>query len=465
MSAGEQIFINGLGAAVPHRMMSNEAFALLTRLDPQWIEQRCGVQRRYMCRSTRAARQLALSAARDALAQAKVDLGDIGLVVVAAAHAIDQPPVISSSHLRRDLGLPRATMIDITTPRTGFAEGLSIACERLRRRGAGCALVIGAEGRLAAGSLRDRRTCYGHSDGAGAMVISHRPGMARLAPPLTGRAELQAVNVSIDESRATSLLCSPGQANTLTAVSDALLQAKSLATASRIITQELRSNAEHLPKDAFLSNPFCGTGFFGSASLPLCLYRLLCNQQFNVGEEALLFASDGLGGWTALPLQIEVVPSFPVSIPLCEDPQTAPVERKLRLAATPGELERELVKLSQDPGASWGHLACVALKITMDNVDSDVVARIGQEARAILHASTRTYDEIIQLEGVASFALLLRNLVDLDDARRLGQRLSILLEDLDLAGEIELKVGVETVGIDLHNPAQGLRRIAAMLAG
>ena len=82
-ATGQPISITGLGAYVPERVLTNDELSTIVDTNDQWITERTGIKERRIAAPEEALTDMALPAARAALAQAKVDAKDIDLLVCA----------------------------------------------------------------------------------------------------------------------------------------------------------------------------------------------------------------------------------------------------------------------------------------------------------------------------------------------------------------------------------------------
>jgi 3-oxoacyl-[acyl-carrier-protein] synthase-3 len=170
--------IAGVGAAVPERVVGNDAFAHLG-VDDTWIRRRTGIgQRRLLAAEDRLA-DLAVDAAREALSDAACDPADVDLVVVATSTADRISPGVAPEvgHL---IGAHAPAVVDINAACTGFLYGLDYAMARMSVSPGGCALVIGAEAMSRFTDPDDVTTAVVFGDGAGAVVLRPCEGTPEL---------------------------------------------------------------------------------------------------------------------------------------------------------------------------------------------------------------------------------------------------------------------------------------------
>src|SRR6266568_1485432 len=80
---GQPVSITGLGCHVPERILSNQDLEKLVDTSDEWIMERTGIRERRIAAPEEALSDIALPAAREALAQAGVSGADVDLIIVA----------------------------------------------------------------------------------------------------------------------------------------------------------------------------------------------------------------------------------------------------------------------------------------------------------------------------------------------------------------------------------------------
>src|SRR6266508_6253230 len=106
VAQGPPISITGLGSYVPERVLTNEELSTIVDTSDEWIMERTGIRERRIAAPEQALTDLALPAARKALAQAEVEPGDIDLLSC-AAQAPDQRVPPWGVHVARQRGADR----------------------------------------------------------------------------------------------------------------------------------------------------------------------------------------------------------------------------------------------------------------------------------------------------------------------------------------------------------------------
>lgn len=208
--------ITGTGSMLPPKRVTNEQLAadLAVRgleTSDQWIVERTGIHARHFADAGVCSSDLGLEAARQALAAAGREPGDVDLLIVATS----TPDMVFPSTaciLQRKLGIHGCAAFDVQAVCSGFVYGLSVADAMIRAGTARCALVIGAEVFSRLLDFNDRTTCVLFGDGAGAVVVeaSDEPGI--LASRLHA------------DGRHVDILCTPGTVSGGQVLGDPLLK-------------------------------------------------------------------------------------------------------------------------------------------------------------------------------------------------------------------------------------------------
>ena len=175
----------GLGIAVPPTVVENAPIAARLGVDPAWIVQRTGIERRHVCAPDDRLSDLAARAGRAALEDAGADPLDVDLVLVATTTSDEVTPS-ASPLVARDIGALNAGAIDVGAACTGFLSGLSLAAAQLESGRARSVLLIGADILHRYTDPDDRRTAALFGDGAGALLLT--PEGPAVGPVILGAA-------------------------------------------------------------------------------------------------------------------------------------------------------------------------------------------------------------------------------------------------------------------------------------
>jgi 3-oxoacyl-[acyl-carrier-protein] synthase-3 len=167
----------GCGSYLPDRVLSNQELAAKVETSDEWIVQRTGIRQRHIAAEGEVTSDLAIHAARAALANAHVDPQSIDLIVLATSTPDNTFPA-SAVTVQSGLGITRGVAFDLQAVCSGFVFGLATADGLMRAGTYRRALVIGSETFSRILDWTDRTTCVLFGDGAGAVVIEaqQQPG-------------------------------------------------------------------------------------------------------------------------------------------------------------------------------------------------------------------------------------------------------------------------------------------------
>jgi 3-oxoacyl-[acyl-carrier-protein] synthase-3 len=165
----------GSGAFLPDNIVTNDDLAKRVETSDAWIRERTGITQRYIARDGEKTSDLALGAARAALADAGIDANEIDMVICATTTPDESFPAVATIVQSR-LGMTRGAAFDVQAVCSGFIYGLSVADSLIRTNAARTILVIGAETMSRLLDWTDRTTCVLFGDGAGAVVLQAHAG-------------------------------------------------------------------------------------------------------------------------------------------------------------------------------------------------------------------------------------------------------------------------------------------------
>jgi 3-oxoacyl-[acyl-carrier-protein] synthase-3 len=170
--------IAGIGAYLPDQIISNAELAARLDTSDQWIVERTGIRQRHIAASGELTSDLALAAARQAVAAACMTGNDLDLIVLATSTPDNTFPA-TATRVQAGLGMTRGAAFDVQAVCSGFIYALAVADNFLRAGQARTALVIGAETFSRILDWTDRSTCVLFGDGAGAVVLTAETGSER----------------------------------------------------------------------------------------------------------------------------------------------------------------------------------------------------------------------------------------------------------------------------------------------
>ena len=169
-ATGPRVGITGLGTCVPERVMTNDDLAKLVDTNDEWIVERTGIKERRIASQEEALSDIALPAARAALADANVEGSDIDLLIVATVTPDMMFPT-TSAILADELGATSAGAYDLLAGCTGFMYAIAQAYGLLASGMSNRALVVGGDVLSKLLDWTDRSTVVLFGDGAGAVVM------------------------------------------------------------------------------------------------------------------------------------------------------------------------------------------------------------------------------------------------------------------------------------------------------
>ncbi|QIB35873.1 beta-ketoacyl-ACP synthase III [Ancylobacter pratisalsi] len=162
--------VRGVGAYLPARTLTNADLALMVDTSDEWIVQRTGIRERHVAADTELTSDLALAAARAALANAGMEPGEIDLIILATSTPDNTFPATAVS-VQAGLGITHGAAFDLQAVCSGFVFALATADNFIKSGAYKRVLVIGAETFSRILDWSDRTTCVLFGDGAGALVL------------------------------------------------------------------------------------------------------------------------------------------------------------------------------------------------------------------------------------------------------------------------------------------------------
>ncbi len=170
--------IAGTGSYLPKKILTNADFEKMVDTTDEWIFTRTGIRERHVAAKGEHTSDLALEAAKNAIASASISADDIDLIIVATTTPDKIFPSVATM-LQRKLGISGCPAFDVQAVCSGFIYALATADNFIKAGSAKCALVIGAESFSRIVDYTDRSNCILWGDGAGAVILqaSHEQGV------------------------------------------------------------------------------------------------------------------------------------------------------------------------------------------------------------------------------------------------------------------------------------------------
>jgi 3-oxoacyl-[acyl-carrier-protein] synthase-3 len=162
--------ITALGCYVPPGKLTNTDLERMVDTNHEWIVSRVGIVERRIAASEVATSDMAVEAARAALAQRGVEAAEIEAIILCTVTPDMMFP--STACLIQDrLGAKGAWGFDLVAACSGFIYGLTTGAHLIKCGSHKKVLVIGADTMSRIIDYTDRNTCVLFGDGAGAMLL------------------------------------------------------------------------------------------------------------------------------------------------------------------------------------------------------------------------------------------------------------------------------------------------------
>ncbi|MBI5360072.1 MAG: ketoacyl-ACP synthase III [Planctomycetes bacterium] len=170
-----KVGIFGTGSYVPDKILSNADLEKLVDTSDEWIQTRTGIKERRVKADGISTSDLALEAAKKALAAANMAPEEIELIVVSTVTSDNYFPS-TACHVQRKLGAVNAAAFDVSAACSGFIYGITVGWNMVSSGAFNNVLVIGAECLSTLLDFTDRNSCILFGDGAGAVVLKETTG-------------------------------------------------------------------------------------------------------------------------------------------------------------------------------------------------------------------------------------------------------------------------------------------------
>lgn len=164
----------GTGIYLPAKVLTNQDLEKLVDTSDEWIRTRTGIRERRIAAADQAASDLAIPAARQALAEAKVPAEEVDLIIV-ATNSPDMLFPATACLVQNALGAKKAGAFDLQAGCTSFIYALACGAQFIATGAARWVLVIGTEALSRLVNWQDRNTCVLFGDAAGAVVLGPVP--------------------------------------------------------------------------------------------------------------------------------------------------------------------------------------------------------------------------------------------------------------------------------------------------
>ena len=162
--------ISALGCYVPPGVLTNQDLEKMVDTNDQWILERTGISERHIVAPGMATSDMAVEAARAALAQRGIEATELEAIIVCTVTP-DMFFPATACLVQNRLGAKGAWGFDLVAACSGFIYGLTTAAHLVMAGTHKKVLVIGADTMSSIIDYTDRGTCVLFGDGAGAMLV------------------------------------------------------------------------------------------------------------------------------------------------------------------------------------------------------------------------------------------------------------------------------------------------------
>ncbi len=162
--------ISALGTFVPPGILTNEQLSRMVETNDAWIRERTGIAERHIAEASVATSDMAIAAAKIALAQRGIEPSEVGVIILCSVTPDTMFPS-TACIVQHALGATGAWGFDLSAACSGFLYGLTTAAHLVANGAHRYVLVIGADTMSRIIDYTDRSTCILFGDGGGAFLI------------------------------------------------------------------------------------------------------------------------------------------------------------------------------------------------------------------------------------------------------------------------------------------------------
>ena len=168
--ATQRVKISALGTYVPPRLLTNADLEKMVETSNEWIMSRTGIRERHVVDPGVATSDLAVAAAKRALAERGLGPSDIEAILVATVTP-DMFFPSTACLVQHKLGADGAWGFDLSAACSAFLYALQTGAQFVATGAHKRVLVIGADVMSSILDYSDRSTCILFGDGAGAVIL------------------------------------------------------------------------------------------------------------------------------------------------------------------------------------------------------------------------------------------------------------------------------------------------------
>jgi 3-oxoacyl-[acyl-carrier-protein] synthase-3 len=165
-----RVKISALGTYVPPRLLTNADLEKMVDTNNQWITERTGIRERHIVDKGVATSDLAVEAAKKALAQRGIEASDLDAILVGTVTP-DMFFPSTACLVQHKLGAKGAWGFDLSAACSAFLYALQVGTQFVATGVHKRVMVIGADVMSSIIDYTDRATCIIFGDGAGAVIL------------------------------------------------------------------------------------------------------------------------------------------------------------------------------------------------------------------------------------------------------------------------------------------------------
>ncbi len=162
--------ISAIGAYVPPRVLTNEQLSQMVETNDAWIRERTGIGERHIAGEEMATSDMAVEAAKEALAKRGIAAREIGVIILCTVTPDNMFPSTACT-VQNLLGAEGAWGFDLSAACSGFLYGLTVGAYLVSSGAHRYVLVLGADTMSRIIDYTDRSTCILFGDGGGAFLL------------------------------------------------------------------------------------------------------------------------------------------------------------------------------------------------------------------------------------------------------------------------------------------------------
>ncbi len=167
--------ISALGTYVPPRILTNADLEKMVETSDEWIYSRVGIRERHIVEKGVATSDLAMEAAKNALAERGIAASELDAIIVATVTP-DMLFPCSAALVQHKIGAEGVWGFDMNAACSSFLYALQVGTQFISAGAHKKILVAGADVMSSIIDYTDRATCVLFGDGAGAVVLEPADG-------------------------------------------------------------------------------------------------------------------------------------------------------------------------------------------------------------------------------------------------------------------------------------------------